>query len=262
MNVPGAAATQAAAVLVIDDDPQVRLLLANALRPQGFRVDEAASGEAAMETLERLRPEVVLLDVMMPGLDGVETCRRIRERSSVPIVMLTALGRDQDIAAGLAAGADDYCTKPVSIPQLTARIRAQLRRRDINVATGPGGRAVGGLALDRAGRRAVVGGRAVDLSPREYALLDRLARTPGRPVRHEELIAHVWGRPDSAYRERLRSFVKLLRRKIEPEPENPRYLRSRARIGYVLDHAGSEPNTRPGEDPSTGAQQKDTPRTP
>ena len=117
-----------ATVLVVDDDPQVRAMLADALRQDGFEVEEAPSGEAALRLLERRMPELVLLDIMMPGLDGIETCRRIRARSEVPIILLSALGRDEDIELGLAAGANDYCRKPVGLAELRARIRARLRR--------------------------------------------------------------------------------------------------------------------------------------
>ena len=117
-----------ATVLVVDDDPQVRAMLADALRRDGFAVEEAPDGEAALRLLERRVPELVLLDVLMPGLDGIETCRRIRARSEVPIILLTALGRDEDIELGLAAGANDYCRTPIGLAELTARIRTRLRR--------------------------------------------------------------------------------------------------------------------------------------
>ena len=119
----------AATVLVVDDDPQVREMLGEALRQDGFRSEGAPDGEAALALLRQREPDLILLDLLMPGLGGLETCRRIRARSAVPIIMLTALGREQDIEAGLEAGADDYCTKPVGLAELGARIRARLRRR-------------------------------------------------------------------------------------------------------------------------------------
>src|SRR5688572_8147103 len=124
-----------ATILMVDDDPQLRVMLGYALRQENFQVDEASSGEDALEMLRQEEPNLVLLDVLMPGMGGVETCRRIRAVSSVPVIILTALGRDEDVVAGLEAGADDYCTKPVSLVQLVARIRAQLRRRAMDAAT-------------------------------------------------------------------------------------------------------------------------------
>ena len=228
--------TRTASVLMVDDDPQLRVMLGYALRQEGFQVEEASTGEDALEMLRHQEPDIVLLDVLMPGLGGVETCRRIRERSTVPIIMLTALGRDEDIVAGLEAGADDYCTKPVSLVQLVARIRAQLRRREMDAASGSSPVAMdeGNLVVDAAARQAIVKGRAIDLSPREFDLLHRLAQSPGRVVSHEELLRHVWGTTSPDHLAHLRSYIKLLRQKIEPDPHRPRYIRSRARMGYVL----------------------------
>src|SRR5688500_7067557 len=159
--------TRTAVVLMVDDDPQLRVMLGYALRQDNFQVEEASSGEVALEMLEQQQPDVILLDVLMPGMGGVETCRRIREQSSIPIIMLTALGRDEDVVAGLEAGADDYCTKPVSLVQLVARIRAQLRRRAMDVATLANGTLSveeGNMVVDAADRRAIEKGRASDCS--------------------------------------------------------------------------------------------------
>src|SRR4029079_3717046 len=176
---------------MVDDDPQLRVMLGYALRQESFTVEEASSGEEALEMLQQDEPNVVLLDVLMPGIGGVETCRRIRALSSVPVIILTALGRDEDIVSGLEAGADDYCTKPVSLVQLVARIRAQLRRRAMDAVTVTSGTLSvdeGNLVVDAAARQAIVKGRAIDLSPREFDLLHRLAQNPGRVVSHEELL--------------------------------------------------------------------------
>jgi DNA-binding response OmpR family regulator len=226
----------AATVLIVDDDPQLRVLFGQALRTEGFQVEEAGSGTEALEILQEQVPDLVLLDVVMPGLSGIETCQRIRERSTVPVIILTALGREQDVVAGLEAGADDYCTKPVSVVQLVARIRAQLRRRDLNATVSDQPRTVlqGDLVVDPRARQAIVKGRAVDLSAREFDLLYRLAQSPGRVVSHNDLLEYAWGTTDPDYLGHLRSYIRLLRQKIEPEPHNPRYVRSRARMGYVL----------------------------
>ena len=172
----------------------------------------------------------------MPGLGGLETCRRIRARSGVPIIMLTALGRDEAVIAGLEAGADNYCAKPVSPAQLAARIRALLRRRELDAASARHVLSAegGDLAVDLAARQAILGGRSVDLSPREFGLLERLALSPGRVVSHRELLEHVWGSTSPEHLGHLRSYIKLLRQKIEPDPHHPRYIHSRARLGYVL----------------------------
>lgn len=233
---------------MVDDDPQLRVMLGYALRQEDFQVEEASSGEDALVLLEQQEPDIVLLDLLMPGIGGVETCRRIRERSAVPIIMLTALGRDEDIVVGLEAGADDYCTKPVSLVQLVARIRAQLRRREMDAVTTAQTLSVdeGNLVVDSAARQAIIKGRAVDLSPREFELLHRLAQSPGRVVSHEDLLQHVWGTTSPEYLAHLRSYIKLLRQKIEPDPHNPRYIRSRARMGYVL-------ADRPAEEEPDGA---------
>lgn len=240
----GSEATRQPVVMMVDDDPQLRVMLGYALRQEQFRVVEASSGEEALETLQHEQPDVILLDVLMPGIGGVETCRQIRSRSSVPIIMLTALGRDEDVVAGLEAGADDYCTKPVSLVQLAARIRAQLRRREMDAVPNKGGVLAvdqGNLVVDPAARQVIIKGRAVDLSPREFELLHRLAQAPGKVVSHQELLQHVWGTTSPDYLAHLRSYIKLLRQKLEPDPHNPRYIRSRARMGYVLSDRPMEP---------------------
>jgi DNA-binding response OmpR family regulator len=226
-------------VLVVDDDPQLRAMLGYALVQEGLRVNEASTGEEALGLLERISPDVILMDVLMPGMGGVETCRRVRAQSAVPIIMLTALGRDEDVVAGLEAGADDYCTKPLSLVQLIARIKAQVRRRELDNAELSDSVTVddGNLVVDVAARQAVVEGRPIDLSPREFDLLYRLAQSPGQVVTHRELLEHVWGSTSPEYLAHLRSYIKLLRQKIETDPHHPRYIRSRARMGYVLDAA-------------------------
>src|SRR5919197_453927 len=189
--------TRNAVVLMVDDDPQLRGMLGYALRQDDFQVEEASSGEEALEMLERLQPDIVLLDVLMPGLGGVETCRRIRE---------------------------------------------QLRRREMDAASTVRNLslAAGSLVVDTAARQAIVEGRAVDLSPREFDLLHRLAQSPGQVVSHEQLLEHVWGTTSPDYLAHLRSYIKLLRQKIEPDPHRPRYIRSRARMGYVLSDRPAE----------------------
>jgi DNA-binding response OmpR family regulator len=230
-------------ILLVDDDPQLRAMLGYALRLEGFRVDQAASGEEALARLEDREPDIILLDVLMPGLGGLEACRRIRERSSVPIIMLTALGCEKDIVAGLQAGADDFCTKPIGLAPLAARIRAHLRRRELDATSGRARTSVAGgdLAVDSAARQAIVAGRAVDLSQREFGLLERLTRSPGRVVSHQELVEHVWGSRSPKHLGHLRTYIRRLRQKIEPDPDAPRYIHSRPRLGYILTHRPQNP---------------------
>jgi DNA-binding response OmpR family regulator len=234
---------EAAVVMIVDDDPQVRVMLVYTLRQHGFETQEASSGEEALKLLDEREPDIVLLDLLMPGLNGFETCRRIRERSVVPVIMLTALGRDEDVVAGLDAGADDYCPKPVSMEELAGRIRAQLRRRRMDAVSRSNslrhdGRDPityeGDLIVNETTRQVIVKGRAVDLTPREFQLLYRLARSPGRVVPQRELLRDVWGITSTGHAAVLRSYIKLLRQKIEPHPHDPQYIRSRARLGYVL----------------------------
>jgi DNA-binding response OmpR family regulator len=228
-------------VLVVDDDPQVRVMLGYALRQHGLQAEEASSGEEALHALKRRKPDVVLLDVLMPGLDGLETCKRIRQQSLVPVIMLTALGRQDDVVAGLKAGADDYCAKPVNLSELAARIRAQLRRRELQAVSKPADVLTAGegdLVIDVRGGQVLVKGRAVRLSPREFRLLHRLAQTPGRAVSQKALLAFVGG--PSQKGSLLRTYIHRLRRKIELDPHSPRYILARARTGYVLrDQSGA-----------------------
>jgi DNA-binding response OmpR family regulator len=233
---------EAAVVMIVDDQPQVRVMLVYALRQHGFEAQEASSGEEALKLLDEREPDIVLLDLLMPGLNG-ETCRRIRERSVVPVIMLTALGGDEDVVAGLDAGADDYCPKPVSVEELAGRIRAQLRRRRMDAVSKSSslyhdGRDLityeGDLIVNEPTRQVIVKGRAVDLTPREFQLLYRLARSPGRVVPQQELLQDVWGITSTGHAAVLRSYIKLLRQKIEPHPRKPQYIRSRAGLGYVL----------------------------
>jgi DNA-binding response OmpR family regulator len=177
-----------------------------------------------------------LLNLVMPGLNGIETCSWIRAQSSVPIIMLSGLSYEEDIVAAFEAGANDYCVKPIGLVELLARIRAQLRRRDFNMRGTPARRTIGRgeLLLDLDTRQASVGGRLVRLSRREFDLLERLAQSPGRIVRHDELLRVVFGSSDPAYLPHLRGYIMRLREKIEPEPRRPRYIRLRARLGYLL----------------------------
>jgi DNA-binding response OmpR family regulator len=224
-------------VLVVDDDPQLRALLRMALELDQFVVEEAASGAEALEFIVTREPDLVLLNVLMPGLNGIETCRWIRAQSGVQIIMLSGLSYETDIVAALEAGANDYCVKPIGMVELVARIRAQLRRRDFDTGDHAAHRTLGrgDLVLDLDTRQVRVRGRLIRLSRREFDLLECLAQSPGRIVRHEELLRVVFGSGDPANLPHLRGYIMRLREKIEPEPHRPRYIRLRARLGYLLE---------------------------
>jgi len=230
-------------ILVVDDDAQLRLMLRYALEREDIQVEEASSGEAALDSLRRREPDVVLLDVHMPGMGGIEACRRIREQSAIPIIMLSADGTEDAVVVGLRAGADDYCAKPVGLAQLFTRIQALLRRRRLDTAPAAGISSFPNreIVLDPTHREAIVQGRTIRLSARAFDLLQRLAQSPGRVVSHEELLDHLWGTTTPDCLPQLRSSIKLLRQKIEPDPYRPRYIRSHAGVGYVLEtSAGQE----------------------
>ena len=186
--------TPPARVLVVDDDPTIRDVLRRYLAHAGYQVELAADGPAGLDLAARTSPDLVVLDVMLPGLDGIEVCRALRERSPVPVVMLTALGEEDDRVLGLEVGADDYVTKPFSPRELVARIEAVLRRsRGPWVATGASVLADGALVVDQSAHEVRLGGQVVALTTREYDLLVHLMTHPGTVFTREELLRQVWG---------------------------------------------------------------------
>ena len=229
-------------ILAVDDDDRVRALCAAALS-QEFEVISAENGKQALQLFYQKRPDVVLLDVTMPVMDGWETCRRIRDMADVPVIMLTAHGADHDVVRGLDAGADDYVTKPFRPLQLAARIRAALRRtRRAGGADAASSETellsfdAGNLVVDTARRVAVVRGRDVSLSATEYKLLETLARNAGRVLTHEQILENVWGHSYAGETGYVKTYVGLLRNKIEADPRKPRYVLARRGLGYYLDH--------------------------
>jgi two-component system, OmpR family, KDP operon response regulator KdpE len=224
-----------ATILVVDDEPRyVRWISVN-LRASGYRVLTAADGHTALDLTAGERPDLVLLDIGLPVLDGLEVCRRIREFSTVPIVMLTAKAGEADKVAGLDAGADDYLPKPFGPPELMARVRAILRRA--RYAESPTAEPLfqhGDLAIDFARHTVSRGGEPIDLTPTEYKLLVQLARHAGRVLVPEELLAAVWGPEYREETQHVRLYVSRLRRKIEPDPEQPRYVLTKPGIGYLF----------------------------
>ncbi|MDH7485870.1 MAG: response regulator transcription factor [Anaerolineae bacterium] len=222
-------------ILVVDDEPRVVRLVSEVLKAVGYQVIAAASGMPAIEMVALERPDLVLLDILLPGgLDGYEVCRRLREFSDVPVIMLTAKAQEADVVRGFEVGADDYLTKPFSAKELVARVQAVLRRcqRSEEVITAP--LVCGELEINFAQRAVRVRGQRVALTPTEYELLRQLALHVNRVVLHQDLLTTVWGpeyRNDVDY---LRSYIRYLRRKLEADPANPRYILTSPGAGYML----------------------------
>jgi two-component system, OmpR family, KDP operon response regulator KdpE len=227
-------------ILVVDDEPRyVRAIRIN-LESRGYQVISAANGVEAVAMAANEAPDLILLDVKMPGMDGYEACRRIRQFSSIPIVMLTAKAETADKVKGLDAGADDYVTKPFSVPELLARIRAVLRRADGMERPETPTVQVGDLLVDFVQKRVVVGGQEVNLTPTEYRLLGELVRHAGQILVPDVLLERVWGNGYEGETLLLRQAIHRLRAKIERDPEKPEYVRTRPGIGYIFAPGGAD----------------------
>ncbi|MGE4428582.1 MAG: response regulator transcription factor [Solirubrobacteraceae bacterium] len=228
-----------ARILVVDDEESIRRLIVAPFRRDGHRVDVAATGPEALERFDELRPDVVLLDARLPGMDGLEVCRRLRARSAAGIIMVSARDGERDRVQGLDSGADDYVTKPFSVAELRSRVRALLRRAALPAVV-PGADApltVDGLLVDPRRRRVEVDGEPVELTQLEFELLVTLMRTPGRVFTRDQLLDLVWG--GSAFRERRTVDVHILhvREKIEHDPKDPQYVETVRGLGYrFADH--------------------------
>jgi two-component system, OmpR family, response regulator RegX3 len=224
-----------ARVLVVDDEPALRDSVTYALEREGFDVSAVADGESALELAAKEPFDAVVLDVMLPGLPGTEVCRRLRRDSSVPIVMLTAKTAEVDRVVGLELGADDYVTKPFSLAELVARVRAILRRRELDRGeTESPALVVGGLAIDRVRHEVRVDGRLVELTPSEFRLLALLASAPGRAFPRRELVKELW-RSEYVGDERIcDTHVVGLRRKVERNPAQPARILAVRGVGYKL----------------------------
>ena len=235
--------TERQKVLVADDDPLIQRLVRTHLDRAGFRVVIAGDGEEALDTTAAEQPDLVVLDLMLPKLDGIEVCRRIREFSLVPIIMLTARGEQADKLRGFEAGADDYVTKPFAPPELLARVRAVLRRSEQAAAsTAPAQVRCGEITIDLVRRRVLVRDELVKLTPTEFQLLQQLALASGKVLSHAELLTRVWGPEYRDDREYLWAYVRHLRRKLEADPDHPKYVLSEPGYGYVLDCSSSAPD--------------------
>ncbi len=224
-------------ILVVDDEPKIVAIARDYLRQAGFDVVAAADGEAAIATARERRPDLVVLDLGLPRIDGLDVARTLRAGGDVPIVMLTARDDELDRVLGLELGADDYITKPFSPRELVARVRAVLRRSERQAAAPAGDdgaeRIVAGdVVLDVERMRVAVAGRPVDVTPTEFALLATLARRPGRIFTRSQLLDAIHGVAFESYERAIDTHVKNLRRKLEPEPHRPRYLLTVHGVGY------------------------------
>jgi DNA-binding response OmpR family regulator len=218
-------------VLVVDDEPKIVALARDYLEHAGFAVVTAADGRAALEAAHRHRPDLVVLDLGLPGLDGLDVTRQLRRDSSLPIVMLTARDDEVDKLVGLELGADDYLTKPFSPRELVARVKAVLRRSERPDEPADVIQA-GDVSLDLPRMRVDVGGRTVELTPTEFGLLATLARQPGRIFTRSQLLDAIHGVAFESYERAIDTHVKNLRRKLEPDPHEPRYVLTVHGVGY------------------------------
>jgi DNA-binding response OmpR family regulator len=225
-------------VVIADDDPQLLRLVARNLEFEDYEVLTASDGQQALELIERHAPNLVLLDVMMPRMDGFTVCQRVREFSVVPIIIVTARGQDQEKVKGLDLGADDYLTKPFSIDELLARVRAVLRRAHLSRNEQVQGvrttTTIGDLSIDYAQHLVTLAGKEVTLSPIEYRLLAYLAQNTGRIVTQDLLLEHVWGAEYVGESHMLQVNINRLRRKIEADPSHPLYIKTKVGVGYFL----------------------------
>ena len=222
-------------ILVVDDERRYRELLEMNLVRRGFRVLQAADGLSALNAVETEEPDLVILDLMLPDMDGYEVCRRIREYSQVPIIMLTAKAEREQKIRGLELGADDYVTKPFAADELLARIEAVLRRSDATARAGEMQTFdTADLHIDFGQHRVTIRGAEIELSPGEYRLLEQLAANAGRVIVQDELVRRVWGPSYAGATALLQTAVRRLRVKIEEDPAAPRYLMTKRGVGYWL----------------------------
>lgn len=225
-------------ILTADDDPQLLRLMTRNLQLEGYEILSASNGQQALEQIEQKVPDLVLLDVMMPKMDGFTVCSKVREFSAVPIIIVTARGQDQDKVRGLDLGADDYLTKPFSVDELLARVRAVLRRSEINTRDASVGlqsiMTTGDLAIDYSQHLVSLAGNEITLTPTEYRLLAYLAQNSGRVVTQDLLLDHVWGPEYLGESHMLQVNINRLRHKIESDPAHPHYILTKVGVGYSL----------------------------
>lgn len=219
-------------ILIVDDEPQIRRVMKTALAAEGYVVADARSASDALSKMREDRFDLLLLDVNMPGMSGLEACSQIRETSDIAILMLTVRNSEKDKVQALDAGADDYITKPFSMPELMARIRANLRRVPLSATSGPSTIVFGEVEMNLATRHVTVSGRDVRFTPKEFDLLHYLATHSDQTIPHGKLLQAIWGPDYGSEIEYLHVFVNQIRKKVEPDPSNPRYLLTELRVGY------------------------------
>ncbi len=222
-------------ILVVDDDPQIRRVMRVTLTQKGYEIDDATNGESALDKIRQRRFDLVLLDMNIPGMGGLETCETIRRQSEIPIIMLTVRDTEADKIQALDAGADDYVTKPFGMPELLARIRAALRRTPW--APGPAGTTtlgLGGTAIDFDTRQVVARGRRVRLTPKEFDLLRYMSLHANKVLTHRELLQAVWGPDYGDEVDHLRVVINQLRKKVEAQPSKPVFILTEPWVGYRL----------------------------
>ena len=221
-------------VLVIDDEPQVRRFLRSSLPPEDYHLLEAESGQSGLSMAASRHPDVILLDLGLPDVDGIEVTRRLREWTTTPIIVLSARGQDEDKVAALDAGADDYLTKPFSLAELLARIRVAGRHAEMRGDKADAVVSFGDLRLDLASRVVTLGGTEIRLTPIEYKLLTTLARKAGRVLTYQQLLKDVWGPRYATQKQYLHVYMGHLRSKLERDPARPRFLVTEPGVGYRL----------------------------
>ncbi len=220
-------------ILVVDDDPLISNSIGYALKQEGYSVLLAGTGQAALEQVTQHRPDLVVLDVGLPDINGVEVCRRLRRSSGVPIMFLTARQEEVDKVVGLDAGGDEYVTKPIGIAELTARVRALLRRSQmVSTRPAPTDYRVGDIYLDTLAHRVEVRGKEVNLTPREFDLLHLLVSNAGRALSRQHILDSVWGTDWFGDENVVEVFIRQLRRKVERDPEHPALIETVRGVGY------------------------------
>lgn len=221
-------------ILVVEDDPEIRRLVREALETEGYAVLTAVTGGEAITIVAHAAPDLVVLDLGLPDLDGVEVVRTLRAAGSIPILILSARADERQKIEALDAGADDYVTKPFGVGELLARVRVALRHASVDGVPATTAYALGGLSIDLARRRVQKDGRDVHLTPIEHKLLERLVRSAGRVVTHRQLLTEAWGAEFVEHTHYLRIYMGQLRAKIEADPADPRFLLTETGVGYRL----------------------------
>jgi two-component system KDP operon response regulator KdpE len=219
-------------ILVVDDEVQITRVLRTTLSSQGYDIRVANDGETALEIMKDWTPDLVITDLSMPNMDGLELSRRVRARTSIPIIVLSVRGEEKTKVQALDVGADDYVTKPFGIEELLARVRANLRRVPAARGEAASSIEVGDFHVDMGAHKVMVRGEDVHLTPKEFELLVYLARHPGKVLTHRALLGAIWGGQSTEQVEYLRVFVGQLRKKLEPETSSPRYILTEPWVGY------------------------------